>query len=43
MKKIAFVSALIVIVVSAGFAADGPGVMVGGGLFWPSDATSNRG
>ncbi len=38
MKKIALVSALIVLVASAGFAADGPGVTVRGGVFWPSDA-----
>ncbi|HMA53364.1 MAG TPA: hypothetical protein VKT17_02835 [Acidobacteriota bacterium] len=38
MKKIAFVSALIVLAVSAGFAADGPRVMVRGGVFWPSDS-----
>jgi hypothetical protein len=37
MKKTALVSALIVLVVSAGFAADGPGVTVRGGVFWPSD------
>lgn len=38
MKRLAAVSVVILLAVSTGFAADGPAVMVRGGLFSPSDA-----
>jgi hypothetical protein len=37
MKRPVAVSVVILLAVSAGLAADGPGVMVRGGVFWPSD------
>ena len=37
MNKLAVVSVVIILVVSAGSAADGPEVMFRGGVFWPSD------
>ncbi len=38
MKKLAIIPFVILLVISTGFAADGPAVAVRGGVFWPSDA-----
>jgi opacity protein-like surface antigen len=38
MKRLAAVSVVILLALSASFAADGPRVTVRGGVFWPSDA-----